>query len=65
MGGRLETRGLRFTHPGAPVPCLVDTEIAVAPSEMLYVLGRSGSGKSTLLRLMAGDLTPDAGDTYI
>jgi len=65
MPERLQIRGLRFTHPGAAAPCLVDTKITVAPSEMLYVLGPSGSGKSTLLRLMAGDLTPDAGEVRI
>jgi phospholipid/cholesterol/gamma-HCH transport system ATP-binding protein len=34
----------------------------VRRGETLVILGGSGSGKSTLLRMMAGTVTPDAGD---
>jgi putative ABC transport system ATP-binding protein len=37
---------------GQTVPLLSDVSFAVAPGELLIVLGRSGSGKSSLLRLL-------------
>ncbi|MER8084933.1 ribosomal protection-like ABC-F family protein [Streptomyces sp. NPDC094048] len=36
-------------------------ELRVDPGQRLLVTGPNGAGKSTLLRVVAGDLTPDAG----
>ncbi|MFJ9683165.1 ribosomal protection-like ABC-F family protein [Streptomyces sp. NPDC101194] len=36
-------------------------ELRVDPGQRLLVTGPNGAGKSTLLRVLAGDLTPDAG----
>jgi simple sugar transport system ATP-binding protein len=45
--------------PGAPV--LADVSLAVAPAEVLALLGENGAGKSTLMNVLAGLVRPDAG----
>jgi len=41
---------------------LRDVSFDLAPGQALGVVGRTGSGKSTLLQLVAGTLTPSAGE---
>ncbi|MEO7795931.1 MAG: ATP-binding cassette domain-containing protein, partial [Thermoanaerobaculia bacterium] len=38
---------------------------AIAPGELVVLLGRSGSGKSTLLNLIAGIDLPSAGEVLL
>ena len=46
-------------------PILQNIDLDIAPSEFVCVVGPSGCGKTTLLRLIAGLLTPTAGEvTY-
>jgi ABC-type Fe3+/spermidine/putrescine transport system ATPase subunit len=59
----LEVRGLGVTYDGAPA--LRDVELAVAPGEVLALLGPSGSGKSSLLHAVAGFLAPSAGEVWL
>lgn len=63
MTAALEVRGLCKRLGGRPV--LADCELAVAPGEVVAVLGESGAGKSTLLNLVAGLDTPDAGEVWL
>ncbi|MBN1632110.1 MAG: ATP-binding cassette domain-containing protein [Thermoleophilia bacterium] len=46
---------------GGP-PLLDRAALAIEPGERIGLLGRNGTGKSTLLRLLAGELSPDAGE---
>ncbi len=61
----LEVRHCRQAYHKDSNPDLVvleDVNLALRGGEIVGLLGRSGSGKSTLLRIVAGLLTPSAGE---
>jgi NitT/TauT family transport system ATP-binding protein len=61
----LEVRGCRQAYhkdSSADLVVLDDVNITLQQGEIVGLLGRSGSGKSTLLRIVAGLLTPSAGE---
>jgi putative ABC transport system ATP-binding protein len=58
----LAVRGLH--HPAGARP-LVLPALDLAPGARLVVRGPSGSGKTTLLRLIAGELSPAAGELRV
>lgn len=55
MSGGLVLEGLRILRGGTP---LLSLDLAVAPGEVVSVMGASGSGKSTLLAAVIGTLSP-------
>ena len=63
----LEINGLtkKYKRGEQIVPAVCDLSMTVADGEFVHIVGHSGSGKSTLLSLIAGLLTPDAGEIKI
>jgi len=56
----ISLRNIRLAFGGAPL--LDNVALQIDKGERICLLGRNGAGKSTLLKLIAGTLTPDAGD---
>lgn len=56
-------RGVTLTVDGRTL--LSDVDLAVRPGELVALIGPNGAGKSTALSVLAGDVTPDAGDVTI
>jgi NitT/TauT family transport system ATP-binding protein len=56
---------LVYDTPGGKVPGVDDVSFAMEPSEFVCLVGPSGCGKTTLLNIIAGFLTPVAGEIRI
>jgi ATP-binding cassette subfamily C exporter for protease/lipase len=52
--GGLVVDGVTALPPGSKVPVIKNLSFAIAPGDVLGVIGPSGSGKSTLARLLVG-----------
>ncbi|MGY1743485.1 MULTISPECIES: sugar ABC transporter ATP-binding protein [unclassified Blastococcus] len=59
----VEVRGLRKEYPG--VLAVDDASFSVAPGEVLGLVGKNGAGKSTVIKMLAGLVTPDAGEILV
>ncbi|HOO78363.1 MAG TPA: ABC-F family ATP-binding cassette domain-containing protein [bacterium] len=60
----LEARELDFAWPGSS-PLIRDFNLTVEKNDRICIAGPNGRGKTTLLRLLAGELSPDAGTVRI
>ena len=59
----IETAGLSKHFKG--VVALNEVSIAIAPGEVVGLVGDNGAGKSTLVKILSGDLEPSAGQIAI
>ncbi|MFZ9345919.1 MAG: ABC transporter ATP-binding protein [Burkholderiaceae bacterium] len=60
----LSIRDLRFSWPSQPTLLSIE-HVDVSAGEVVMIHGPSGSGKTTLLSLMAGVITPQAGQIQV
>src|SRR3712207_8430282 len=58
--GYVDVTGVRLTLPDGRV-LLDDVSFRVGEGARAALVGENGAGKTTLLRIIAGDLTPEAG----
>ena len=59
----IQTRALRYAYPGGSALSFDDVDVAQGATLLLH--GKSGAGKSTWLALVAGLLTPAAGEVVV
>ncbi len=52
LAGRIDFHNVRFSYPGAARPSIDGVSLAIAPGELIGIIGRNGCGKSTLLMMM-------------
>jgi iron complex transport system ATP-binding protein len=57
----LHARHVSFAYRAGGPRVIDDVSVAIAPGELVGVLGPNGSGKTTLLKMLSGTLTPSAG----
>lgn len=62
LSGAAELRTVTFGYSPLEEPLIRDFDLTLKPGAWIAVVGTSGSGKSTVARLMAGLLTPWAGE---
>lgn len=63
----IEVQGVSLVYdtPDGPVKAVQDVRFTVEGSEFLCLVGQSGCGKTTMLNIIAGFLTPTAGEIRI
>ena len=62
---RLEHVSVEYRLKAERVPALRDVNLDIAEGSFAAIMGASGSGKTTLIQLIAGLLTPTAGDVIM
>jgi len=64
-GALIELQKVSFAYRSGKGQALRDISVSARAGEFIAVIGANGSGKSTLARIMAGLLTPTAGQVSI
>jgi ATP-binding cassette, subfamily B, bacterial MsbA len=63
--GKVEFCRVSFRYPEANSSALVDVDLAVAPGEVIALVGPSGAGKTTLINLIPRFISPTAGEIVL
>jgi iron complex transport system ATP-binding protein len=63
--GGIAARGIRFRHHGARSDLFSDLTLTVRAGEFAALIGPNGAGKTSLLRILAGIVTPAAGEVLL
>ena len=61
----IEIKNLQFGYSRKGAPLFSDFSLSLSAGRVVGLLGKNGAGKSTLIYLMAGLLTPDAGQVML
>ncbi|HXZ82954.1 MAG TPA: thiol reductant ABC exporter subunit CydD [Acidimicrobiales bacterium] len=56
---------VRYSVPGRDEPVLDGADLAIAPGEIVVVVGPNGTGKSTVVSLLLGFLSPSRGSVTV
>lgn len=64
-GHDVDLRGLTFSYGPQAMPVISNLSLAIPDGDHLAIVGPSGVGKSTLAGLIAGTLTPRAGEVRL
>lgn len=63
--GKIEFKGLSFTHPGQSFYALKDIHLKIETGDTIAVVGRVGAGKTTLLQTITRLLDTPAGTIFV
>ena len=63
--GKIEFKGLSFTHPGQSFYALKDIHLKIETGDTIAVVGRVGAGKTTLLQTITRLLDAPAGTIFV
>ena len=63
--GKIEFKGLSFTHPGQSFYALKDIHLKIEAGDTIAVVGRVGAGKTTLLQTITRLLDAPAGTIFV
>ena len=63
--GKIEIKGLSFTHPGQSFYALKDIHLKIEAGDTIAVVGRVGAGKTTLLQTITRLLDAPAGTIFV